>query len=168
MRIDTLPTLNDWVDVVDTDVDTYSGWAADTEPGCPPARPQPCAVIELARRGVQCVPPEAALAELASAVSDTEGEPIVVAGTGGRPMGVVRTHDIVRALTDGPPSKSAIEVMTSSMFCLRLDAPVDRALELVAEDGAEEVLIIDDSGALVGLVLPQDLVRAVRRGPRAK
>src|SRR5690606_5848947 len=104
-RIDTLPTLPD----LGTSDDGLDGWACDTEPGLPPEPPPGRALDvelrlevpleELVRRP-RLIEPWAGCQEVAPAIAGSDGDPIVVADRG-RPLGVVRPGDVVRALMAG-------------------------------------------------------------------
>ena len=163
-RIDTLPTLPEWAG---TD-ESMDGWMFDTEPGAPPYLPVKAdslagQVGELVR-SVRCVEPSATFDEVARALAAANGEPVVVADAG-RPLGVVRPPDVVRALLDSdqPQALSATAMMSSAVFCLTLDAPAERALELITLRGAREVAVIDTSGSVIGVVMPEDVTRALAR-----
>ena len=140
----------------------------DTEPALPPEAslgelPRRRTIGEIARRRVRCLPPTASLTDVAHAVAAASGEPIVVVDSG-RPLGVVRAPDLVRALIEHPTvsaTASAGSVMSSAVFCVRADAPFGSAVELLVLRGAPEALVIDASGHCVGLVLPTDVARAL-------
>jgi hypothetical protein len=169
-RLDTLPTLPEspllWEEPLD-------GWMFDTEPGQPPPEVSPAceavfsvAVSELARYAARRIEPSATLDEITGAVLASDGEPVVVVEQG-RPLGVVRPLDLVRALAMARAGRElrASAIMSSSFFCLRMDAPASRALELLIERGAQEVGVIDASGTLIGLVRPADMARALAGRP---
>jgi CBS domain-containing protein len=171
-----MPTLPESPLTFDEPLD---GWTFDTEPGLPPAEGSAAyeaalgvAVSELARYGMRCVPHSAMLDEITNAVLGADGEPVFVVESG-RPIGVVRPLDLVRALATAGAGRElrASAIMSASLYCLHMDAPASRALELLTERSAPEVGVIDQSGALIGVVLPADLARALagrtRRGGSA-
>jgi CBS domain-containing protein len=135
----------------------------DTEPGLPPgllALSTP-PVSEIARRPVTSLSPAANLVDVARAVSSAHGAPVVIAEAG-RPLGVVRAAEVVRVLLgrfDGRAAP-ATTVMSSTVFCVRHDAPLRTAVELIVQ-GAPEVLVLDASGACVGVVLAADVAAAL-------
>lgn len=175
-RFDTLPTVPDeWLEPSDTPIDN---WTRDTEPGLHPEvhsgvrfspSEVPMAAIEIARREVHRVPPSAQLRELADALAAGDGEPVVVVDSAQRPLGVVRCQDLLRALlVDGQTHVRAIGLMNARIYCLDLDAPAERALELFVERAAREVAVVDGTGALVGLILPRDVARTFAPRPGAE
>jgi CBS domain-containing protein len=92
------------------------------------------------------------------------GEPVVIAERG-RPLGVVRAADVVRALLARTDGRSlARGVMSSTVFCLRQDAPLSAAVDLIAVNGAPEVLVIDGSGNCLGVLLPLDVAATLGGG----
>jgi predicted transcriptional regulator len=157
-RSPTLPDLED--------DERISGWMFDTEPALPPdllvqegvmATP----IGELARR-VRSVSPTATVLEVARAVVAQIDAPVVIVD-GGRPLGVVRATDVVRALLARSDRREALAttIMSSAIFCLRDDAPLARAVHLLAVRGASEALVIDAAGTFVGMVTPADIARAL-------
>jgi predicted transcriptional regulator len=171
-RVDTLPTLPESSLLFGEE--PLDGWMFDTEPGTlPPDASAACeralaiAVGDLARYGLHCIPPAATLEEITRAVFDSDGAPVVVVDAG-RPVGIVRPLNLLRALGTARAGRElrASAIMSSSLFCLPMDVPASRALELLTERGAQEVGVVDAAGMLIGIVMPVDMARALAGGTR--
>jgi CBS domain-containing protein len=137
----------------------------DTEPGLPPGVVGGGRTVgQILARTPCCLSPAATLLEVARAVGTLHGEPVVIAERG-RPLGVVRAADVVRALLARTDGRSlARGVMSSTVFCLRQDAPLSAAVDLIAVNGAPEVLVIDGSGNCLGVLLPLDVAATLGGG----
>jgi CBS domain-containing protein len=153
-----------WPDVEDDE--RINGWMFDTEPALPPDLLVQDGVLatpigELARR-VPSVSPTATVLAVARAVVAENDAPIVIVD-GGRPLGVVRATDVVRALLARSDRREepATTIMSSAVFCLRDDAPLARAVHLLTVRGASAALVIDAAGAFVGIVTLADIARAL-------
>jgi CBS domain-containing protein len=167
-RAETLPTLPEW-----GQDEVLDGWRRDTEPGNPPdALPEPVTIavplMELVR-AAQLVEASAPLCEVASAAWRGDGDPVIVVDSG-TPLGVLRPADVVRALisSDDVHELTAADLMSTSVYCLKVEAGADRALELLTTRGAREVVVIDGFGSLIGIVVPEDVMRALARTRPAK
>jgi predicted transcriptional regulator len=84
----------------------------------------------------------------------------------GRLVGMVSRTDVLRTVQDGRPLAAVAvgDVMTSWTFTVEVDAPVERAAALLAFEGVHRLAVLRDDGALVGLVTPMDITRALALG----
>ena len=90
--------------------------------------------------------------------------PIVESQDTRRILGLVTDRDIVvRVVAEGRDPNEIIsvrEVMTNEVVSLGPDADVLHAEELMKEHQIRRVLVVDDTGCLVGIVSMADLARA--------
>jgi CBS domain-containing protein len=57
------------------------------------------------------------------------------------------------------------EIMTTELATLPLNAPVEQAARLMRDEDIGDVIVIDDEGAIVGLVTDRDItIRAIAGG----
>ena len=86
---------------------------------------------------------------------------VIVTDQDSRPVGVARAGLLLRAAAHQSLAVTVQELPRSEPYCLRADAPLARALELFTSHGAREIAVIGENGKLVGLLLPEDLLRIV-------
>jgi len=53
------------------------------------------------------------------------------------------------------------DVMTRVVFAVRADDPLFWAIRLMVEERVHRVMVTDDAGTLVGIVVPMDVLRAI-------
>jgi CBS domain-containing protein len=88
-----------------------------------------------------------------------------------RLLGVVTDRDIaIRVVAEGRDGGARVsEVMSSGRIrTCTPDDDVDDAMEVMAHEQVRRIPIIDDRGALVGIVAQADIVRKGRDGSRAE
>jgi CBS domain-containing protein len=140
-------------------------------------------VADVMTRKVKTVPPDATLKEVAAILTElrVSGLPVVESG---RVVGVVSEADILlkergpkperhrllgHVLADGDPlaakleARTAGEAMTSPAVTITPDRSVARAASLMIERAVNRLPVVDDDGAIVGIVTRADLVRAFVR-----
>ncbi len=82
-----------------------------------------------------------------------------------RPVGVVTPAHLMRALFSMDPKRldraTVEDVMTPTTFCVRADAPLCQAAELVRQQGAQSIAVVGDDGKLIGVLEPKHLLTAV-------
>ena len=96
---------------------------------------------------------------------DTGILPVVEAEGTKRLVGVVTDRDIaVRVVGEGRDGNTRVsDVMsTGKLATLRPDADVDDAMNTMADEQVRRIPIVDDRGALVGIVAQADVVRKAR------
>ncbi len=87
------------------------------------------------------------------------GEIPVCDGT--RLVGVITDRDITtRAVAVGktPMAVPASEIMTRNVFTIREDAKLEAALDLMDQKLVRRLPVVDDQGAIVGIISQADLV----------
>ncbi|HSN98048.1 MAG TPA: CBS domain-containing protein [Candidatus Nanopelagicales bacterium] len=84
----------------------------------------------------------------------------------GRIVGVVSKSDLIDPQNwpsvDGQPSVDA--VMTRVVFAVRPGDPVMSAVRLMVSEKIHRAVVVSDEGALVGVVTPMDVLRALAEG----
>ncbi|MBU6329902.1 MAG: CBS domain-containing protein [Acidobacteria bacterium] len=119
---------------------------------------------------------------------DVDGAPVV---DGGAVVGMLSTSDLIveearvhlptvitllGAYLELPSSKKRLdadmekalgstvgEVMTAGVHSLSPDATVEEAATLMHEEGVDRIVVLDDAGALVGIIARGDIVREIVR-----
>lgn len=124
-------------------------------------------IAELCSSPVALAYPDQALAVAAYEMRAQDvGALVVVAREGARqcPIGILTDRDIVC----GQVQKSADlhcltvdQVMTRHPLCIRADVELTDALAALASRGVRRAPVVDDSGALVGIVTLDDLLPAI-------
>lgn len=101
------------------------------------------------------IAPEAALQEALAVMHkyDISGLPVV--GTDKKPVGILTSRDI-RFEKNLTQSVSAL--MTAKLITVKPGVTEDEARELLHKHRIEKLLVIDDAGALVGLITIKDLL----------
>lgn len=90
------------------------------------------------------------------------GTPVVDAD--GFPIGVISKTDIVRArLADHDDGATVGEIMMPLAFTLRPRESIARACALMAFEGIHRVAVVSETGHVVGVVTPLDVVRWLAR-----
>lgn len=101
---------------------------------------------------------------------DTGIIPVVEEQSNNRLLGVVTDRDIaIRVVAEGRDAGTRVsEVMsTSRLATCAPDDDVDDAMKAMANEQVRRIPIVDDRGALVGIVAQADIVRKARDGDRA-
>ena len=96
---------------------------------------------------------------------DTGILPVVESDGNKRLVGVVTDRDIaIRVVAEGRDGETRVsDVMSSGRLAtLRPDADVDDAMNAMADEQVRRIPIVDDRGALVGIVAQADVVRKTR------
>jgi CBS domain-containing protein len=102
----------------------------------------------------------ATVKQAAAAMAEADiGFMVVVDGTG-KPVGVLTDRDIVvRAVARGREQSTVADVMTRHPVCVRNAATVGEAAQLMADRECRRLGVIDDAGALIGVLSLDDLLR---------
>lgn len=118
-------------------------------------------VGDLCTRTVRTVSPGDHAREAARRMRE-HGVGTLVVIDGSAPLeGIVTDRDLViRVLAThaDPESVPVADVMTRGPAAIRADAPVERALEIMADQKVRRIVVLDDEGGLVGLLALDDIV----------
>ena len=82
------------------------------------------------------------------------------------PVGIISERDIVGyalnlATGKDEPRQNAQDLMTSPLTTVRSDAPVEKAIAIVAKQRIRHLPVIDAEGKLVGLLTQSNLLQAL-------
>jgi CBS domain-containing protein len=123
-------------------------------------------IHDLIRYGVDGIPPEATLREVAELLTGEEVGLLAVFGPEGM-LGVISERDIAAALADGanPDVVRASDVMTEDPVCIDQDDSVLFAANRMIEAKVRHLPIMEN-GEVIGVVSMRDLLRAMAEEAR--
>jgi CBS domain-containing protein len=116
----------------------------------------------LRRPAVTCAA-EASLGEVAGRMRDQKVGSVVVVDAGGRPAGIITSHDVVQALAGGDGERRAGDLMTPEPQSLPPHAFAYEAAVLMAARRIRHVLVVEE-GRLMGVLSERDLFSLQRLG----
>lgn len=109
-----------------------------------------------------CVKADTPLREVARLMVENDCGEIPVVEDGSRPIGVVTDRDItIRSVARGinPVDLPAREVMTSPVVTVSPDTSLEACCNVMEQHQIRRVLVVDDAGALCGIVAVADVAR---------
>lgn len=118
-------------------------------------------IQDVMTRDPRCVTPDASAREAAQIMRE-EDVGIVPVVEGSRLVGLVTDRDLaVRVVADGRDGNTTVrDVMSSERIATcRPDEDLERAMETMAREQVRRIPIVDERGALVGIVAQADVVR---------
>jgi predicted transcriptional regulator len=122
-------------------------------------------VSDLMSQSVLTLSPDSTLYEAAETLANlgVSGAPVV---ENDKLVGVFSKSDIVVDLSDGEIDLSDLvsKTMSREPLTIRPEADVSEAVRLFAETKVHRLVVVDASGAVVGIVTPLDIVRALHEG----
>ena len=121
---------------------------------------------EIMTHNPACCPADEKLTEVARMMVDHDcGAIPVVEGNDRRPSGIISDRDIVArvvAAERNPAEVTAREVMSTPCVTVRLDADLDEICDSMERNQVRRLLVVDDSGACVGIVSQADVALSGR------
>jgi signal-transduction protein with cAMP-binding, CBS, and nucleotidyltransferase domain len=117
-------------------------------------------VNEVATRDAVIVPPQMCLREVSAVMAD-HGIGAVIVGDGKRALGIVSERDVVVAIAAGanPDQATAAGAMSADLVSVRpSDTLYDAAVDML-DLGIRHVAVLDERGAVLGMVSVRDLLR---------
>ena len=119
-------------------------------------------VADLMTRQVLTVDPVASAKEAAHelVLAGYHGAP--VRDSAGHVLGVLSTTDVA----DQVEPKKVGDVMAPVLFAVMAADPAMDAVKRMVETGTHRLVVVDESGELVGLVTPMDVLKALLGGWR--
>jgi CBS domain-containing protein len=131
------------------------------QPSIPPTADH-VSVTEIMTRNVVCARPRLPVSKLAQLMVRNHISCIPIVDERGHPKGMVTKSDLVELL-DGDHTTSSTQTAEDIMMPLAITlderATVAHAASMMTIEGFHHVMIVSQSGALVGLVSSQDVVR---------
>ena len=130
-------------------------------------------ISEIMTRAPACAVPESPLEEIARLMvqKDCGAIPIVEDRESRRLVGVVTDRDITcRSLANSrdPMELTANDVMTTMLFTVAPDATLEECCELMEKNQVRRMMVVDDSGACVGIVAQADIARVAPENKTAE
>ena len=127
---------------------------------------------EIMTKDPRTVTPDTGLQEVARLMQseDVGIIPVVEAG-GTNLLGVVTDRDIaLRVVAEGKDAKTTkvSDVMSKGVTTSKQDDSIDDVMELMGREQLRRIPIVDDRGALVGIVAQADVVREARSDKKAE
>lgn len=80
---------------------------------------------------------------------------------GGKLLGIVTVEDIIKALDHGHIDQPIADWMTRDVVCVDRRWPVSRAMSILDRTGFGQLPVLDEEGALCGLITPESVMRAM-------
>jgi CBS domain-containing protein len=110
---------------------------------------------------VVTVPPSATVRELLDTLAEHRIGAVVVSSGAGI-AGIVSERDVVRRLRDGAAllDQAVARIMTTEVVTCRCETPVDELMTTMTERRIRHVPVVDERGAIVGIVSIGDLVKS--------
>jgi CBS domain-containing protein len=123
-------------------------------------------------RNPRCVTASTPAAEAARIMKD-EGVgvvPVVESETSSRLIGVVTDRDLaVRIVAEGRDANTPVqEVMSADLHTCRQEEDLDNVMDTMATEQVRRIPIVDERGALVGIVSQADVVRKAANDKKAE
>lgn len=122
-------------------------------------------VSDLMSQSVLTLSPDSTLYEAAETLANlgVSGAPVV---ENDKLVGVFSKSDIVVDLSDGEIDLTDLvsKTMSRQPLTIRPEADASEAVRLFAETKVHRLVVVDASGAVVGIVTPLDIVRALHEG----
>ena|SRR5579863_3447086 len=122
-------------------------------------------ISEICTRGARFCGPRDPLAAAAEIMWDCDCGAVPVLDESGRLRGVITDRDICIAVATRKRLASEIpveEVMSGNVTSCTLETPVAETLRLMREARLRRIPVLDERGALKGMVTVGDIIRAVR------
>jgi CBS domain-containing protein len=116
---------------------------------------------EIMSHNVQWIPPGETVAGAAKMMAFNNLGLLPICSVDGTPLGVITDRDIALRVIgkDRLAAQTLVEdVMSTPVRFVAPDCPVDRVGEIMTQSGISRLLVIDESGRLVGLVSVADLL----------
>jgi CBS domain-containing protein len=130
-------------------------------------------IQDIMTRDPSCVTPETPVRDAARIMKDEDvGVVPVVEGEGSRRLvGIVTDRDLaIRIVAEGRDANTRVaEVMTASRLTTATpDVDVNDVMDTMAAEQVRRIPIVDERGALVGIVSQADVVRKARDDDKAE
>ena len=117
---------------------------------------------EIMTRDPRVVTPETSAQEAASLMEseDTGVLPVVESDQSRRLIGIITDRDIaLRIVGEGRTAARVRDAMTEGARAARADDDVKSVMEMMAGDKVRRIPIVDEAGAVIGIISQADIVR---------
>jgi diguanylate cyclase (GGDEF)-like protein/PAS domain S-box-containing protein len=117
-------------------------------------------ILDIATLNVICLEPDDTLGKAAEVMAAKRISSLVVVDGDRHPMGIVTERNILHAMQSGrPPECALIEVMSSPVITVPQDIPLYEAYQLCEYRHIRHLVVVDEAGALKGVVSETDFRR---------
>jgi CBS domain-containing protein len=119
-------------------------------------------VREAMHEGCECIGENQSLLDAAKRMEALDIGAMPICGQDDRLKGMITDRDIVvKALAHDrdPATTMAGELAQERLVCVRVDAPMDRALSLMEEHKVKRLPVIDENKRLCGMISEADIAR---------
>ncbi|MGW5419400.1 CBS domain-containing protein [Streptomyces sp. NPDC003943] len=113
------------------------------------------------------VRPDASLRDVALLLDEFDVSAVCVVDEANHPLGVVSERDLVRRQANDGGGNTAGELMTSPAVVARSEWSVVRAVRVMDRHGVKRLPVVDEEGAVLGVLSRSDLVQLFLRRDRA-
>lgn len=124
-------------------------------------------VCEAIVTSLETLSPSATLADAVDALMRTSQTEFPIVDGARRPRGLLTKDVLIRALAGDDPDAPVLDIMIRDIPTVSRRAPLDASLAELTKSRAPALFVVDDAGAFVGLLTPENvgelmLVRSVR------
>jgi len=130
----------------------------EVDPRVLPALGERTRIADVMTSLVTCVRPELPVVELTRMLIDNGWSGVPVVDDQGVPIGVVSKTDLLRQPPADDTPRTAADVMTAIAFTLPESAPLAQGAAMMAFERVHRVPVVDDSGAVVGILSALDVM----------
>ena len=128
---------------------------------------------DIMSRNPKSVTPQTTVQEAARLMKEEDVGviPVVESGSSKRLIGVVTDRDLaIRHVAEGHSSASCpvSEAMSSNPRTAKADDSVDSIMELMGKEQVRRIPIVDERGALLGIISQADIVRQAKDDKKAE
>jgi CBS domain-containing protein len=121
-------------------------------------------VASICTRLPETITPGDTVLSVARQMLEHEVGSLVVAGQDGVPEGIVTDRDIVlRCVAEElrPDETEARRIMTPAVHTVHEDAPIEVALEQMADKEVRRLVVVNDAGRVTGIVSLDDMLEGI-------
>ena len=118
---------------------------------------------DMCKRDVETLPSHETALVAARRMRDREADALVVVNDAGKPVGLVTSRDVVRGLVaeDRDPARTSVAALMTTATPVRECWAIEAALRGMLTGACRHLVVVDDAGALRGLVTFDDLVGVI-------
>lgn len=130
-------------------------------------------ISEIMTKNPACCTSDAGLQQVAKMMVDNDcgAIPVIENESGKKPIGMITDRDItIRTVAAGknPLELTARDAMTDSVFTVREDSDAEECFNLMEEKQVRRVAVVDNNGAVCGIVAQADVAQYGSNGDAAE
>jgi hypothetical protein len=114
-------------------------------------------IIEIATTDIRTISPDTAIREAAKLFvkENIRGAPVVY---NHKPVGIISTVDVTRALADNKENRKVREVMSKDLHTIAEDACISHAIQMMEKYNISRLIVVDNRGDSKGIVTRTDIL----------